>query len=228
MEIQGLQRTTVVEFPERIATVVFTPGCNFRCPYCYNKDLVEGNLPEISEEKALKLIEERKKVIDGVMLTGGEITLQDGLQDFIKKIKEIDDDLEIGLESNGTKPEKLGKLIEDIDYIAMDIKAPLDEYKKTAGVEADSEKIRESIKLIKESGVEHEFRTTVVPGLIGKEDIKKITELIPGEKNYYLQKFRPKNTLDPEFENKRSPTDKEMQDLKAVAEENVKHCKIRG
>ncbi|MFZ2414608.1 MAG: anaerobic ribonucleoside-triphosphate reductase activating protein [Minisyncoccia bacterium] len=188
----GLQELTLIDYPGKIAATVFTIGCNFRCYYCHNPELV---LPEkikntktLSEEEVLNFLKERQGLLQGLCITGGEPTLDNGLLDFIKQVKALN--FLVKLDTNGSNPEVLKKLLENklLDYIAMDIKAPLAKYAMVAGVEIDLNYIQESIKLVRQSGLEYEFRTTIAPGLTA-QDILDIVPLIKGADNYYLQVF---------------------------------------
>lgn len=188
----GLQELTLIDYPGKIAATVFTIGCNFRCYYCHNPELV---LPEkikntktLSEEEILNFLKGRKGLLQGLCITGGEPTLENDLLDFIKQVKALN--FLVKLDTNGSNPEVLKNLLENklLDYIAMDIKAPLAKYAMVAGVEIDLNYIQESIKLVRQSGLEYEFRTTIAPGLTA-QDILDIVPLIEGADNYYLQVF---------------------------------------
>lgn len=195
MLIGGLQKMTLIDYPGKIACTVFTVGCNFRCPFCHNPELVDQarfNVGGIIEEKVFfDFLKSRQDLLGGVCVTGGEPTLHADLPDFLKQIKNLG--FSVKLDTNGTAPEKLEILIKDglVDYIAMDIKNCFkDTYEKTVGVKIDLEKIKKSVKIIMASGLEYEFRTTVVPGLHTEADILGIALEIRGAKKYYLQQFR--------------------------------------
>jgi len=210
MKFKGFNKTSLIEYPNKIVSVVFTGGCNFRCPFCHNKDLVlnPDKIEGIDERAILDHMKNKRKWIDGIAITGGEPTLQNELPNFIKKVKESN--FLVELETNGTNPYMVEQMIKNqlIDYFAMDIKAPLDEdkYFKTIGEVGDKKKILENIKktirIIQESDVDYEFRTTFVPGLLNKRDIYKIAEQLKGSKRYVIQKFLPKTTVNPEYEKK--------------------------
>lgn len=195
MNIRGFQKASLVDFPGVICTTVFTGGCNFRCGYCHNRELVlnPGNLPKYDKREILQYLVKCTGKIDGVCITGGEPTLQKDLTPFIKQIKALG--LKVKLDTNGTNPEKLEELIalKLLDYVAMDIKAPLHRYYLVAGVRCEAGKIQKSIEILAGSGIEHEFRTTLVP-LLTEGDIFEIREMIPKER-YVLQQFRVTNTL---------------------------------
>jgi len=204
MQIGGLQKLTLIDFPGRISTTVFLTGCNFRCPFCYSSELVLPekikNQPKISEKEFFKFLKERKKLIEGVVLCGGEPTTSKRLIPLIKKIKKMG--FSVKLDTNGSDPALLKKLIDKklIDYVAMDIKAPKEKYSEVAGTKVDVKKIQKSIDILKEGKIDYEFRTTVVPTIHTKEDILKIARWISPAKKYFLQNFRPEKTIDPKFE----------------------------
>jgi pyruvate formate lyase activating enzyme len=211
MKIAGLQRTSLIDYPEHIATIVFTQGCNYRCPYCHNSSLIANSSQKssyLSLEDFWNFIKKRRKLIDGVSITGGEPTLQPGLIDFIKEIKARG--LKVKLDTNGSNPDILAELLAAnlLDYIAMDIKSSLQSYSAVVG-ECNLDKVKKSIELIKSSKIDYEFRTTVVPTLHTEQDFKDIGELIAGAERYYIQNFRPINTLDKGLEELSSfPPDK--------------------
>ena len=189
MQIAGFQPNSFIDFKGRIAALVFTPYCNMRCWYCHNKSILDN--PELlSEDEILKKIERDKFLLDGVVITGGEPTLQADLLDFIKKIKAMG--LDVKVDTNGKRPDVIRELIElkIIDYIAMDVKAPLNKYFKVTPTTLESEEIlRESINLIINSGIDHEFRMTVIPQLT-LEDIEEAAKEVKGAKAFYLQQYR--------------------------------------
>lgn len=214
MIIGGFQKFTLIDYPEKIAAIVFTTGCNFRCPWCYSSELVLPekikNQPKINEEEIFEFLKTRQDKLDGVVICGGEPTMQADLAEFIKKIKDLG--FSVKLDTNGSNPEILEALIKDklIDYIAMDIKSPLywkdvpskalEEaiFQRSIGVNnIDINKIKESVRVIKSSRVSYEFRTTVVPNFHTKEDIIQMAQSIAPADKYYLQNFRPEKTLDP-------------------------------
>jgi len=214
VKIGGLQKLTLIDFPGHLAAVVFTKGCNFRCPYCHNRDLVLGNLPTISQRTVFSFLKKRKNILTGVAITGGEPFLQPDLTDFISKVKQLG--YKVKLDTNGSFPEHLKKLLKKklIDYLALDFKAPLDgRYGKIVRVEDFDPVVWEtSLKLILASKVTFELRTTIVPGLHDKKilsemakQLKSITESCL----WFWQSFRPKRCLDPTFEEKK-PYEKEQ------------------
>lgn len=188
----GLQRLSLLDYPGRVASILFVKGCNFRCPFCYNPQLVRGEGREIPTQEILDYLKRRKGWIDGVVITGGEPTLYPGLVEFLRELK--DEGLEIKLDTNGSRPDLLRELLGEglVDYVAMDIKAPLREesYSKVAGVPLHPREIRESLDLLLSSRIDYELRTTVVPTLLGEEEILEIAGEIRGAKRYCLQQFR--------------------------------------
>ena len=196
----GLNKTTLIDYPGKVASTIFTRGCNLRCPYCHNPDFVTPKeMPDLfTWAEIIDYLNNRAHLLGGVCITGGEPLLHDDLPDMVSDIHSIG--LSVKIDTNGTLPEKLRKI--EADYIAMDIKTSLEDYTKLGFTGRDSElagRITESIRLIRESGKPHHFRTTVVPGFVSEVEIKKIIPLIEGEKEYVLQGFRPGITLDPDY-----------------------------
>lgn len=191
MIIKGLQKLTLLDYPEKTACTVFTGGCNFRCPFCHNASLVTKlNSDEISEHDFFNFLNKRRNILQGVCITGGEPTLMPDLKDFIIKIKSMG--YLIKLDSNGYRPDVLKELIENnlIDYIAMDIKNCESKYSLTTGIaDIDMNIIKESIHLIMNCGIDYEFRTTIVKELHSPSDIEEIGNLIKNAKKYFLQSF---------------------------------------
>jgi len=223
MKIGGLQKTTLIDYPGKIACTVFLVGCNFRCPFCYSQELVLSEKikkNEIPEKDFFNFLKERKGLLEAVTICGGEPTINKDLPDFIKKIKKLG--YLVKLDTNGLNPKMLKKLIDEklIDYVAMDIKAPVgaknqnlkcknqndnskfkDKYEQATGTKIDLEKIKKSIATIKNSGLDYEFRMTVVPRIHTKEDILQIAKDISPAKKFYLQNFnKTKPLLDPSFQ----------------------------
>lgn len=191
MKIAGLQKLTLLDYPGKVACTVFTYGCNFRCPFCHNASLVlpKNGEEAMSEEDFFAFLKKRQGILDGVVITGGEPTVSVGLAEFMTRIGGLG--YPVKLDTNGALPEKLRPLIERglPSYIAMDIKTLPEKYERVAGVPVAPENILESIKMIRESGISYEFRTTVVKGLHTKEDIIGIAKLLGEGVDYYLQGF---------------------------------------
>lgn len=230
MNISGLQKTSLVDYPGKISAVIFTSGCNFNCHFCHNPELVnpQFNSFQIQEKELFEFLNKRKKIIDAVVVTGGEPTIYDDLVGFIKKIKTIG--FLVKLDTNGTNPELIKKLLKEnlIDYIAMDIKGPIDKYSKITGKNVNTDNIQKSVEIIKKSKINYEFRTTVVPTLLDKNDFKKIGEWLNGSKKYYLQQFRNQKTLDPGLRNINPYSEDNLNNFANTIKKYVKNVEIRG
>jgi len=234
MIIAGLQKTTLIDYPGKIACVVFLAGCNFRCPWCYSSELVLPlkivNQPRISEKDFFDFLRERQGKLEGVVICGGEPTINKDLPQFIKKIKNLE--FFVKLDTNGSNPKMLKDLVDTnlIDYVAMDIKIAEDSpvYKSLMTEEIAIDNIKESVKFLQAGNLDFEFRTTVVNTVHTKEDFAKIAKWIGGKNvKYYLQNFRAEKTIDPDFE-KIQPFKKDF--LEQVAKEispYFKDCKVR-
>ena len=205
MEIKGFLETSFIDWRGHICSVVFTPRCNFRCPFCHNHELVlhPQKFEVFSVEYILGYLTSFKEWVDGVCITGGEPTLQPGLTNFLILLRKHG--IKIKLDTNGTKPDLLDFLITNnlVDYVAMDIKGPFNDldYSRAAGVAVNLDAVRKSVGLIKNSGIEYEFRTTVVPSLHSREHIVKIAQELEGSSLWRLQDFNPANTLDKSLRN---------------------------
>lgn len=197
MKIYGLNKTTLLDYPGRVAATVFTGGCNFRCPFCHNGDLVLcSEKPEtFSEEEVLLFLEKRRNILHGVCITGGEPTLNHDLREFIMKIRNLG--LSVKLDTNGSNPEVLEELLKDslLDYVAMDIKNSFAKYEETAGVFDNFERIKASVERLKNSSIPYEFRTTVVKDFHSEMDLYEICEWIQGAPLYVLQQFIKDNGI---------------------------------
>ncbi len=196
MLIGGFQKLTLIDFPETISSVVFTAGCNFRCPYCHNPDLINNYLGKlIAEDDILQILKSNRKMIDGVVITGGEPTLHKDLPDFIRKLKEIG--FKIKLDTNGSNPQMIFNLLENnlLDYLAMDIKAPRNKYVYVSGENMRYEEIFQSIEILRKGNINYEFRTTIFPNLFEAEDYYEIAKLLLPKEKYYLQDIRYEKTL---------------------------------
>lgn len=229
MLIKGIQKTTLLDYPGKIASIIFLAGCSFRCPYCQNPSLVNGHeeLPTIPEEEVIEFLRGRRKWLDGVCISGGEPTLHKDLPRFIAEVRK--EGLLVKLDTNGTNPGMVEKLIKEglLDYIAMDIKAPLERYSDVTKVKVDREKIRKSVEIIRGSGVDYEFRTTVVPGLIEEEDVGRIANWLKGSKKYCLQQFRNNVTLDEAYGEVSPYKPQEIHRLAALVSGSFEVCEVR-
>ncbi len=233
MKIGGLQKITLIDYPGKPAAIIFTSGCSFCCPFCYNSELVLPEKikhhPEILEKSIFNFLKERKGLLSGVVITGGEPTIYPDLPEFIKKVKNMG--YLVKLDTNGTNPQMVEKLIKErlIDYIAMDIKAPLEneKYNKATGVKTNLNNIKKSIELIKNSGLDYEFRTTVVPTIHTKEDIIDIVQWVKPAKKYYLQNFRPEKTINPKFKKIKPYSEKYLSEIQKEISPFFKVCEIR-
>ena len=189
MKIHGLQKLTLLDFPEHTACTVFTAGCNFRCPFCHNASLVECRGDEISTADFFAFLEKRKGLLDGVAITGGEPLLQPDIKEFIKEIRARG--YAVKLDTNGSFPDKLKELLDEklLDYVAMDVKSSPEEYRIAAGVSVDFEKIKRSMALIRESGTPYEFRTTAVGGIHTAKSLEGVARLMLPQDKWFLQQF---------------------------------------
>ena len=255
MIIGGLQKFSLLDYPEQLAAIVFTQGCNYRCQYCYNPMLVRPDVhdkfknrasasPEsgdqngrpqfsplvkaIFEDDFFVFLRNRQNKLDAVVITGGEPTLHEDLPEFIKKIKQLG--YKIKLDTNGTNPEMIAKIVKEklIDYVAMDVKGSPRKYGEIIGVKPNLADIKKSIKIIMDSKLPYEFRTTIVPGLIEITDIKEIGELIKGARKWFLQQFKNETELvNTKWQSQRPYKSSEMEAMCKIAQNYVKICGIR-
>ena len=229
MRIQGLQKLTLLDFPERTACTVFTTGCNFRCPFCHNASLVV-DIPkeaEISEEEFFAFLQKRKGILDGVCVSGGEPLLQPDIEQFIRKIKDMG--FAVKLDTNGSFTNKLIHMVEQglVDYVAMDIKNSPETYAFTSGTEAlDIEAIKKSVSYLKEGHVPFEFRTTVVKRYHSKESFEEIGEWLSGTEKYFLQNFVDSGDLI--GKNTRGCSEEEMKEFLQVVQQYIPNAQLRG
>ncbi|MFA5947127.1 MAG: anaerobic ribonucleoside-triphosphate reductase activating protein [Patescibacteria group bacterium] len=234
MLISGIQPCTFLDFPEKTACIVFTPGCNFRCAYCHNPEFV---LPErikelrpgfIPEETFFRFLDRRQDLLDGVVVTGGEPTLMPDLLDFLRKVK--DKGFKTKLDTNGNRPAVLRRALDEglVDYVAMDVKTSLAEYQNLAGPLADPSAIAESIELLKASAVPSEFRSTILQELHPPSVLDDMAKLLVGAKILYLQKFRPGVVLKPEASSYHPFSDREMMQIADFFRATVPNVIIRS
>jgi pyruvate formate lyase activating enzyme len=212
----GLQRLSLIDYPGKLCATIFTAGCNFRCPYCYNEDIVLDYpaMPKVPEDKIIEFLHPRLGFLDGVCVTGGEPTIHRELPKFLGRLKSIGS--LVKLDTNGSRPKALAYVMEKglVNYIALDVKVPLDRYEETVRYRVKPEGLKETIKLIRRSGVDHEFRTTVVPGLLDGDDLEEIAMTLAGSKRYVLQQFRPGKTLCPDFKDVKPYSEAEMRQFR--------------
>ncbi len=217
MHIGGLQKTTLLDFPDKLACIVFTRGCNFRCPYCYNPELIP--LPEGEEDMAFfwNFLESRKGILDGVCVTGGEPLLQGDLPDFLRTIRARG--FEIKLDTNGSFPERLEGVLQEglVEYVALDVKTSPEEYDDLSGFPGSRKMLEASLKILRKGGIPFECCTTLVPRFHSKEILKDLGAWIQGVPLWVLQRFRPGKTLDPSLKRERTFTIAEMAEFQKIA-----------
>ena len=214
MRIGGLIKFSLIDYPGKMAAVIFTQGCNLRCPFCHNPELVVPELfhPSIPEIEIFEFLKKRQKQLEGVVVTGGEPTIHEDLISFLDKINQMG--YLVKLDTNGTNPRRLKIIInlKLINYIAMDVKAPLEKYPILVGRNINTDLIKESIDIILSSSIAYEFRTTLVKSLLGKEDISRILVLIEGAERYFLNPFISRESiLDKTLLEKESYTGEEIE-----------------
>jgi len=229
MRIGGFEKFSLIDYPGKVCAIIFTQGCNFRCPFCHNPELV---LPElftspISFKEILGFLMERKGLVDAVEFTGGEPLLQNDIEERIQEVKNFG--FLVKLDTNGSFPEKLEHLLNLglIDYVAMDVKAPLEDYFKVTQTEVDLENIRRSINIIKSFEGEYEFRTTIIKGFHERDSIMRIMSLIKCAELYFIQKPHFEKIVDGSFILKESYSEEELNDFVQIASRFVKRVGIR-
>ena len=232
MNIGGLLKNSTIDYPGKLSCGIFLSGCNFDCPYCHNPDLVKGctgHSAEYDPGKVYRFIENRKGLLDGVVISGGEPTLQEDLFDLCRHIKNMG--FPVKLDTNGSRPRMIKRLIDEglVDYIAMDLKTDPTQYATFIKADFNEKVILASIEIIMESTIAYEFRTTCVKPIVTPTVIEHISRLITGASVYALQRFHKSRMLHPDFfkEINYEYTDDELMQLKAVAEPWVKHCILR-
>lgn len=228
MRIGGFQKSSLIDYPGQISAIIFTQGCNFRCPYCHNPELLaNSDNSDYYADSILEFLKTRQGKLDAVVITGGEPTLHSDLPDFIQKIKDMN--FLIKLDTNGTNPNMLHSLLDKklIDYVAMDIKAPIEKYSEVACANVNTENILKSIEIVKNSGINYEFRTTIVKSQLSFEDFENIGELISGAQAYYLQKFVPTKTLDPKYLSELTYSDHDFSEIIKIIEKTLENVLIR-
>ncbi|MFP4656418.1 MAG: anaerobic ribonucleoside-triphosphate reductase activating protein [Candidatus Woesearchaeota archaeon] len=231
MIFSGIQRTSTNDFPGRLCTVLFLGGCPFRCHYCHNKELVLPELidknEQIADDEVMSKLDARKYLVDAVSITGGEVTIHDDLPDFIDKLKTSG--YKVKIDTNGVNPHMLKKVLPMLDYVAMDVKAPLEHtsYKKITGTDVNIEKIQDSINYIMDSGTDYEFRTTVVPDLFTEDMFHELGRQLTGARRLVLQGFRNGKTLNPDFSDARMYSEKELEKIRSVMLKYLDDVQVR-
>jgi pyruvate formate lyase activating enzyme len=196
MKFSGLQKTSLVDYPDKMSSVLFTPGCDLRCPFCHNwRIVINPQPPFLHEITALRILESRKKYVDAIVVTGGEPTIHKEVPSFLRKLKEKG--FSVKFDTNGLNPRVLEECLPYVDYVALDVKTSLEKYHLLGA--KDTIGFLQTIEMLKTGKVDYEFRTTVVPGLVNVEDVPKIGELARGAKAFALQQFVSGDTLDKSF-----------------------------
>jgi len=226
IKISGLQKLSLLDYPGCVSAIIFTQGCNYKCKFCQNSEFINTSCGTISTSEVFDYLQKRQKVLDGVVISGGEPCMQKNLKSFIEQIKKMN--LKVKLDTNGTNPEMLKELIENnlIDYIAMDIKTIFEEYEKIVCSNALIDNIQKSIKLIQNSNIEHEFRTTIMKEYHSIDTLKKICKEIGAKEKYYIQNFQnSENVIDQSL----TPfTEDELIKIQKELNKNFPNVKVRG
>jgi pyruvate formate lyase activating enzyme len=229
MRIGGFQPSSLLDYPDYLSAIVWTTGCPFRCPYCYNREMVLGSGPLIPEDDVLGFLGRRRGQLEALVVSGGEPLMQDDLGLFLRRVKDLG--FLVKVDTNGLFPERLGALLDAglIDYVAMDVKAPLDKYAKVTGVEVPVHLIERSVEVIRDCAPAYEFRTTVVPGLVSLNDVAGIGRWLEGAACFYLQQFKPVHPLvDVSLETMVPYPKAVLDEMMMVVRPFVKRCGLRG
>jgi pyruvate formate lyase activating enzyme len=229
MIVAGLQKLSLVDFPGRLAAVVFLQGCNFKCGYCQNPGLIrKSDVSGLREQEVMAYLERRKDKIGAVVITGGEPTIQSGLEDFIRRISS--EGFDVKLDTNGSNPSALAKLLSSgvLEYVALDIKTSFSKYGLVSPGADPAKKVAESIDLCLNSKIQYEFRTTCVPGIVDRDDLHDIGRAVRGAKKYCLQKFRSGVTYDPAFSEIKPFGRKEAEEFADILSGHVDEVELRG
>jgi pyruvate formate lyase activating enzyme len=230
VEIKGLEPFSSKDFPGHIAATIFLGGCNFRCPFCHNAQLVlePQKAPTFPIDYFLGFLDARRDWLEGICVTGGEPLLTHDLDVLLSVLK--DRDLLVKLDTNGTFPDRLESLLQAglVDFVAMDIKSALHRYPEVVRVEVDADAVERSVDMIRNSGIRYMFRTTVVPGLVAREDIAAIAGWLKGAELFQLQQFSPRNTLDPAFEKKLPYSREDLEDMAEILKSEFKEVRLEG
>ena len=228
MKIHGLQKMTLLDYPGKVACTVFFGGCDMRCPFCHNAELLDGTAPSVmDDEELLAFLKKRRGLLDGVAVTGGEPLLQKDLPELAARIRDLG--YPIKLDTNGTHPDRLDRMIRDglVQYVAMDIKNCPERYAETVGLQQfDIEPVRKSVQILLEGRTDYEFRTTTVAEFHDDESFEKIGPWIRGAKRYYLQRFTDRDTVP--FEGLHAPTEEQMKHWADLIRPYVPAVELRG
>jgi len=224
MKFSGIQKTSLIDFPDRIATVLFTPGCNLRCPFCHNWRIVlDPKPPFLNEETVIRILEKRKKYVEAVVITGGEPTIHKEIPKFLKKLKEKG--FAVKLDTNGFFPQILKECLPFVDYVALDVKTSLEKYGRLGA--KDTIDFLRTVEILKNGKVDYEFRATVVPGFIDEEDIPKMGEIVNGGKRFAFQQFIPGDTLDKAFNSVNPYAPRVIREFASVMKRYVANVTVR-
>ncbi|MEE8590090.1 MAG: anaerobic ribonucleoside-triphosphate reductase activating protein [Spirochaetia bacterium] len=236
MTFKGWQKTSLIEYPGKVATVLFTGGCNFRCPFCYNADLVQRpqELADLPGETVLEYLRTNRGLYQALVISGGEPTLNAETPEFLAEVKALD--LCTGLETNGTNPDMIAGLLKEdlVDYIAMDVKAPLtwEAYRRAAGLNEGNrgwiEKIRATLELLKTAKAEIELRCTLVPKIHNREDLLNLARQLQGHRRFVLQQFVPERALDPLYRDEAPFNAETLRELRSQIADLFGSCEVRG
>ncbi len=224
MKFIGLQKTSLVDYPNKVSSVLFTPGCNLRCGFCHNwRIVVDPKPPFLQEAQALEILEKRKRYVDAVVVTGGEPCMHKELPKFLAKLKERG--FLVKLDTNGCYPNVLEECLGSVDYVAMDVKTSIEKYKQLGA--ADASAVVRSVEMLKTGKVSYEFRTTVVPDLVTVEDIVSIGELVKGAKTHAFQQFVAADTLDKRFESMKPYAPEAIEEFAGVMRKFAENTPLR-
>ncbi len=230
VEIKGLEKFTPKDFPGYISSTVFVGGCNFRCPYCHNADLVlrPDSLPSFPLDYFIGFLDSRQDWLDGICVSGGEPLLHQDLEVLLSLIKERE--LLVKVDTNGAFPVPLEEMIGKglIDHVAMDVKCSFERYEQVVQAKVQTEDIARSIEIIRKSGLDYTFRTTVIPGLVGLEDIKDIGQRLKGVKAFQIQQFRPQNTVDDSYAQRKPYSAEDIEEMVRLAKTYFEEVRVDG
>jgi len=225
LKFSGFQKTSLLDYPDRVASVLFAPGCNLRCPYCQNWQIAfNPSPPFLSEENVLEILKSRRKYVDAVVVTGGEPTIHGDLPAFLKRLK--DEGFAVKLDTNGFRPDVLEACLPFLDYVALDVKTSPRKYALLGA--SDVSPLLKSIEILKRGSVDYEFRTTAVPEIVTLDDMREMAELCKGARRFALQQFVPENAYEERFRRMKPFTAEELRELAATVERHVTEVLIRA